>query len=163
MKLNLGKNYLIFGDNLNVMKEYIPDESVDLIYLDPPFKSGKDYNILFEEKNGAKAEAQIKAFEDTWKWKTTPSEETYKEIIEKSSNTKLVDLMIGIRKFLGTNDMMAYLVMMAIRLEEMKRVLKNTGSIYLHCDPTASHYLKLLMDAVFGNKSFQNEVIWHYS
>ena len=162
MKLNLGKNYLIFGDNLNVMKEYIPDESIDLIYLDPPFKSGKDYNILFEERNGTKSASQIKAFEDTWEW----DQGAMKNLAEimKCNNSKLVRFIDGMReKILGTNDMMAYLVMMAIRLEEMKRVLKNTGSIYLHCDPTASHYLKLLMDAVFGNKSFQNEVIWHYS
>ncbi|MCK4352738.1 restriction endonuclease [candidate division WOR-3 bacterium] len=161
-RLDLDKNYLIFGDNLDVLREYIQDESIDLIYLDPPFKSGKDYNILFEESNGTKSETQIRAFEDTWQW-TITSEETYKEIVEKSSNPKLIDLIVAMKeRILGTNDMMAYLVMMAIRLQELYRVLKPTGSIYLHCDPSASHYLKLVMDTIFKPTNFRNEIVWHY-
>jgi len=152
-------NYLYYGDNLEILRKYIKDESVDLIYLDPPFKSDQSYNILFQERNGTKSRAQIKAFEDTWRWDLT-AEETWTEIVEKSSNRRLADLMVAMKKFLGTNDMMAYLVMMAIRLQELYRVLKSTGSIYLHCDPTASHYLKMVMDAVFGIKNFKNEVVW---
>jgi len=154
-------NYLYYGDNLDILREHIQDESVDLIYLDPPFKSDQSYNILFQERNGTKSRAQIKAFEDTWCW-DLGAEETWIEIVEKNPNRKLADLMIAMRKFLGTNDMMAYLVMMAIRLQELHRVLKPKGSVYLHCDPTASHYLKLLMDAVFGHRRFCNEIVWGY-
>lgn len=154
------KNQLYFGDNLEIMREHIPDESVDLIYLDPPFKSNATYNVLFEEKNGTQSRAQIKAFEDTWHW-GIESESEYKELVE-SGPKGIADLMQSMRGFLGTNDMMAYLVMMAIRLLEMKRVLKETGSIYLHCDPTASHYIKLTMDAVF-DFNFRNEIIWCYT
>ncbi len=154
-------NYLYYGDNLDIRRKYIQNESVDLIYLDPPFKSDQSHNILFQERNGSKSRAQIKAFGDTWRWDLT-AEETWTEIIQKSSNKKLAELMIAMRRFLRENDMMAYLVMMAIRLQELHKVLKSTGSIYLHCDPTASHYLKLVMDAVFGHKNFQNEVIWWY-
>jgi len=152
------KNTLYYGDNLDILRRYIKDESIDLIYLDPPFKSNQDYNILFKERNGTKSSAQIKAFEDTWHW-DRKAEETYTEIVEKSPK-KVADLVRASRNFLGENDMMAYLVMMAIRLQELHRVLKPTGSIYLHCDPTASHYLKLVMDAVFGGEYFRNEIIW---
>jgi len=155
------KNTLYYGDNLDILRRYIPDESIDLIYLDPPFKSGKDYNILFEEKNGSKSRAQIKAFEDTWYWDKT-AEETYLKLIETAPN-KLVEMLEGFRYFLGISDIMSYLVMMAIRLLELKRVLKETGSIYLHCDPAASHYLKLVLDAIFGVKNFRNEIIWRRS
>lgn len=154
------ENTLYYGDNLDILREHIKDNSIDLIYLDPPFKSNQDYNILFKEKNGSKSVAQIKAFEDTWHW-CREAEETYIEIAEKLPK-KVADLIRAFRSFLGENDMMAYLVMMAIRLQELYRVLKPTGSIYLHCDPTASHYLKLLMDAVFNYKNFCNEIIWHY-
>ena len=154
------KNKLYFGDNLKIMREYIQNESVDLIYLDPPFNSKATYNILFEEKNGTQSRAQIKAFEDTWHW-GLEAELAYREITEKGPR-KLVDLIGALRQFLGTNDMMTYLVMMAIRLVEMHRVLKPTGSIYLHCDPKASHYLKLVMDAVFDTKNFRNEIVWCY-
>jgi len=152
------KNKLYFGDNLQIMREYIPDESIDLIYLDPPFNSKATYNVLFEEKNGTQSIAQITAFEDTWHW-GLESEEAYHEIVTQGPK-KLADLIQTLRSFLGQNDMMAYLVMMAIRLVEMHRVLKSTGSIYLHCDPTASHYLKLIMDAGFGAKNFRSEIIW---
>lgn len=155
------KNTLYYGDNLDILRRYIKDESVDLIYLDPPFKSNQNYNVLFKERNGTQSSAQIKAFEDTWHW-DRKAEDTYIEIVEKLPK-KIADLVKALRSFLGENDMMAYLVMMAIRLQELHRVLKPTGSIYLHCDPTASHYLKLLMDAVFGAKGFRSEIVWRRS
>ena len=155
------ENALYYGDNLDILREYIKDDTIDLVYLDPPFKSNQSYNILFKERNGTSSPAQIKAFEDTWHW-DRKAEETYREIVE-SLPRKVADLTKALRSFLGENDVMAYLVMMTIRLQELYRVLKPTGSIYLHCDPTASHYLKLVMDAVFGVKSFQNEIIWCYT
>lgn len=154
------KNTLYYGDNLDILRRYILDNSIDLIYLDPPFKSDQNYNILFKEKNGADSAAQIKVFEDTWHW-DRKAEETYLEITEKSPQ-RVADLIIALRSFLGSNDMMAYLIMMALRLVELRRALKPTGSIYLHCDPTASHYLKLVMDAVFGHKNYLNEIVWCY-
>jgi len=156
------KNTLYYGDNLDILRRYIKDESVDLIYLDPPFKKNQTYNILFQERNGTKSRAQIKAFEDTWHWDLT-AEETWTEIVENSPSRRLADLMRTMRKFLGANDMMAYLVMMGIRLQELHRVLKPTGSIYLHCDPTASHYIKLLLDSVFGVYCYRSEIIWNRS
>jgi len=152
------KNTLYYGDNLDILRRYIKDKTINLIYLDPPFKSNQDYNILFKERNGTKSAAQIKVFEDTWHW-SEEAEEAYIEIVEELPK-KIADLIKALRGFLGENDMMAYLVMMAIRLVELHRVLKDTGSIYLHCDPTASHYLKLVIDAVFGGKNFRNEVVW---
>ncbi len=152
------KNKLFFGDNLYILRDHIPDEFVDLIYLDPPFNSKATYNVLFQEKNGSQSAAQITAFEDTWHW-DIHTEEIYREIVEHGPKS-LADLIQALRQFLGTNDMMAYLVMMAARIVEMHRVLKLTGSIYLHCDPTASHYLKLLMDAVFGFANYRNEITW---
>ena len=134
------KNKLYFGDNLPIMREYLLDESVDLIYLDPPFNSKATYNVLFAEKNGSQSSAQIAAFEDTWHW-GEESQEAYEKLIKRSD--KLSDLVEAFYGFLGANDMMAYLVMMALRLAELRGILKPTGSIYLHCDPTASHYLKL--------------------
>lgn len=152
------KNKLYLGDNLDILREYVPDESVDLIYLDPPFNSNATYNVLFQEKSGEKSAAQITAFDDTWHW-GQESEYAYQELV-KTSPKKLADLIQAFRMFLGQNDMMAYLTMMAQRMSELHRVLKPTGSIYLHCDPTASHYLKLLLDAVFGFKNYRNEIIW---
>ena len=152
------KNKLYFGDNLDILREHIASESVDLIYLDPPFNSNATYNVLFQEKTGEKSAAQITAFEDTWHW-GMESEYAYQEMVKEGSR-KLADLIQAMRTFLGQNDMMAYLVMMAQRMVELHRVLKPTGSIYLHCDPTASHYLKLLMDAIFGIVNFRNEIIW---
>lgn len=151
-------NTLYYGDNLDILKRYIKDETVDLIYLDPPFNSRASYNVLFEEKNGTAPVAQVRAFEDFWHWDMA-TESAYKDIA-KSGLAKLIDLLEALRAFLGQNDMMAYLVMMAARLVELRRVLKPTGSIYLHCDPTASHHIKLLMDAVFGPERFVNEIIW---
>jgi DNA modification methylase len=151
-------NRLYFGDNLKVLREHVPDESVDLIYLDPPFNSNATYNVLFAEKSGEKSTAQITAFDDTWHW-GEESEATFQELVT-GPHVKLASLVESLRGFLGTNDMMAYLTMMAIRLVELHRVLKPTGTIYLHCDPTASHYLKLVMDGLFGPHRFRNEIIW---
>jgi site-specific DNA-methyltransferase (adenine-specific) len=152
------KNKLYFGDNLDILREYVASESVDLIYLDPPFNSNATYNVLFQEKSGEKSAAQITAFDDTWHW-GMESEYAYQEMV-KEGPRKLADLLQAMRTFLGQNDMMAYLVMIAQRMVELHQVLKSTGSIYLHCDPTASHYLKLIMDAVFGPKNFRNDIIW---
>ncbi len=151
-------NTLYYGDNLHVLREHVKDESVDLIYLDPPFNSNANYNILFKSPEGQNSDAQIEAFEDTWHW-NDKAEGAFDEVM-RSGNTKAFDLLRAMRSFLGENDMMAYLSMMAIRLIELHRVLKPTGSLYLHCDPTASHYLKLLLDGVFGAEKFVNEIIW---
>ncbi len=153
-----GPNTLYYGDNLDILRSSIADASVDLIYLDPPFNSKRDYNVLFKEKSGEASPAQIEAFTDTWAWDRA-AEATYAELVQRGPEH--VGKMIGaLRGFLGTNDMMAYLVMMAARLVELHRVLKPTGSLYLHCDPTASHYLKVVLDTVFGKDRFRNEVIW---
>ena len=151
-------NRLFYGDNLQVLRENVADESVDLIYLDPPFNSNADYNVLFKSPKGQQSHAQIEAFEDTWHW-TDQAENEFSELLSQP-NTQVSELVRALLQFLGKNDMMAYLVMMANRLVELRRVLKRTGSIYLHCDPTASHYLKIVMDAVFGPEHFLNEIIW---
>ncbi|MCX7022848.1 MAG: DNA methyltransferase [bacterium] len=153
-------NYLYYGDNLDILRRYVADETVDLVYLDPPFNSNVVYSAFFAEKNGTRAAAQIKAFEDTWTW-NVESEATYAELV--TAGGKVSDALQGFRRFLGECDMLAYLAMMAPRLVELRRVLKPTGSLYLHCDPTASHYLKMLMDAVFGAKQFRNEITWCYT
>jgi DNA modification methylase len=150
-------NQLYYGDNLDVLRRHISDESVDLVYLDPPFNSNATYNVLFEAKDGTQAAAQIKAFEDTWTWDEAAAA-AYHDTVEAGG--KVADALIAFRTLVGDSNMLAYLAMMAPRLVELRRVLKNTGSIYLHCDPTASHYLKLLMDAVFGSTNFLNEIIW---
>lgn len=154
------ENTLYYGDNLDILRRYIPDESVDLVYLDPPFNSNQNYNVLFKEKNGAQAASQIRAFADTWSW-SQDGEEVFAEIVTKGG--KVADCLQAFRTFLGPCDMLAYLVMMAPRLVELRRVLKTTGSIYLHCDPAASHYLKMLMDAVYGPDKFKTEIIWKRS
>ena len=151
-------NKLYFGDNLHILRDHVADESVDLIYLDPPFNSNATYNVLFREKSGEQSAAQITAFDDTWHW-GLESESAYHDVVMDGPKA-LADLLQAMRSFLGQNDMMAYLTMMAQRLDELHRVLKPTGSIYLHCDPTASHYLKLAMDAIFGPRFFKNEIIW---
>jgi site-specific DNA-methyltransferase (adenine-specific) len=175
-------NQLYFGDNLNVLRDHIKDESVDLIYLDPPFNSKRDYNLLFKSPVAANvsslkkktsqsgltsaatdySSAQITAFEDSWHWGTSKGSQAEVEFdqIIHGPNTEVAEMMIALRKFLGENDMMAYLTMMANRLLQLHRVLKPTGSLYLHCDPTASHYLKIVLDGVFGKENFLNEIIW---
>ncbi|MDW8106831.1 MAG: DNA methyltransferase [Armatimonadota bacterium] len=147
---------LYYGDNLEVLRKHIPDDSVDLIYLDPPFNSNRDYNLLFREATGEPAQAQIKAFTDTWQW----SERAYQTFLLECPRQPLVRLVEGFVDTLGRNDLTAYLVMMAPRLIELHRVLKPTGSLYLHCDPTASHYLKVMLDVIFGARNFRNEVVW---
>ena len=154
-------NKLYFGDNLIVLRDHIPDESVDLIYLDPPFNSNKNYNILFNSPKGQKSEAQITAFEDTWHW-GDEAEREYTEILHQP-NTNVAEMIQAFRRFLVNSDMMAYLTMMTIRLLELHRVLKPTGSLYLHCDPTASHYLKVMLDMVFGAENYRSEIVWKRS
>jgi site-specific DNA-methyltransferase (adenine-specific) len=151
-------NQLYYGDNLAVLRDHIAKESVDLIYLDPPFNSKRDYNLLFKSPKGVTSEAQIEAFEDTWHW-NEQAEREFDELLHQP-NTSVADMMRALRGFLGENDMMAYLTMMANRLLELHRVLKPTGSLYLHCDPTASHYLKIVLDGVFGKLMYKNEIIW---
>ena len=151
-------NKLFYGDNLDVLRNEIADESVDLIYLDPPFNSNANYNVLFKSPKGDSSAAQIEAFEDTWHW-GAEAEKEFAEILHQP-NTDVAEMMTALRSFLGENDMMAYLVMMANRLLELHRVLKPTGSLYLHCDPTASHYLKIVLDGVFDIKNYRNEIIW---
>lgn len=150
-------NTLYYGDNLDVLRRHVADESVDLVYLDPPFKSDKNYNVLFQEQDGSRSAAQIRAFKDTWQWDQSAAA-AYEEVVEEGGQVSLA--MQAFRTLLSESDMLAYLSMMAPRLKEMRRVLKPTGSIYLHCDPTASHYLKILMDGVFGPVNFRNEVVW---
>ena len=130
-------NQLFFGDNLQVLRDHIATESVDLIYLDPPFNSKRDYNLLFKSPKGHESEAQITAFEDSWHW-GEQAEREFDELVH-APNTAVSEMMQALRRFLGENDMMAYLTMMANRLLQLHRVLKPTGSLYLHCDPTASH------------------------
>ncbi|MEN9573372.1 MAG: hypothetical protein RL514_1227 [Verrucomicrobiota bacterium] len=151
-------NQLFYGDNLNVLREHLANESVDLIYLDPPFNSKRDYNLLFKSPKGHQSEAQIEAFKDSWSW-GRQAETELNELL-KQKNTDVALMMNALVSFLGRNDIMAYLVMMTNRLLEMHRVLKSTGSLYLHCDPTAAHYLRLVLDAVFGKELFRSEVIW---
>ena len=153
-------NQLYYGDNLDILRRHLPDESVDLVYLDPPFKSNQDYNVLFAERDGTQAAAQIKAFKDTWRWDQAAAL-SYQEVVEDGGTVS--QAMQAARAFLGENDMLAYLSMMAPRLVELRRVLKSTGAIYLHCDPAASHYLKFLLDAVFGPRAFKTEIIWKRS
>ena len=150
-------NHLYYGDNLDVLRRHISGESVDLIYLDPPFNSNATYNVLFGHQDGTRAAAQIKAFEDTWRWDQAAAE-AYQEVVELGGQVS--DAMRAFRTLLGPSNMLAYLAMMAHRLIELRRVLKPTGSLYLHCDPTASHGLKLVMDTIFGTKNFRNEIVW---
>lgn len=152
------ENTLYYGDNLKVLREYIPDECIDLIYLDPPFNSNRSYNVLFKDESGQAADAQITAFDDAWHWGET-AERTYQELVQHAP-INVSTMIEAMRKFIGTNQMMAYLVMMAARLVELNRVLKSSGSLYLHCDSTASHYLKTLLDTIMGIEKFTNEIIW---
>lgn len=154
------KNVLYYGDNLDVLRLHISDDSVDLVYLDPPFKSDQNYNVLFADRDGTRSPAQIQVFEDTWQW-DQGSARAYDEVVESGGRPSQV--LQAFRTFLGENDMLAYLSMMAPRLIELRRVMKSTATIYLHCDTTASHYLKLLMDGIFGPANFRNEISWRRS
>ena len=148
-------NTLFYGDNLTILRDraYFPDASVDLIYLDPPFNSNRSYNVLFRDESGRDSDAQITAFEDSWHWGRS-TEDLYTDLVT-GADERLVNLISALvgdldrPGLLGRNQMSAYLVMMAARLVELHRVLKPTGSLYLHCDPTASHYLKLVLDSIF--------------
>ncbi len=153
-------NRLYYGDNLDILRsrDYFPDSCIDLIYLDPPFNSNRNYNVLFKSESGADSEAQITAFEDTWHWGET-SESTYEALVVDAPE-KVSTAISALLDLIGRNQMMAYLVMMTARLVELHRVLKATGSLYLHCDPTASHYLKIILDTIFGLKGYRSEVIW---
>ncbi|GAC1307628.1 MAG: site-specific DNA-methyltransferase [Ktedonobacteraceae bacterium] len=150
-------NTLFYGDNLDILRDYIADQSVDLVYLDPPFNSSRSYNVLFKDESGKDSEAQIVAFEDTWHW--PGAVQTYHDLITDGP-PHVVELMKALHSMLGASAMMAYLVMMAARLVELHRVLKQTGSLYLHCDPTASHYLKIVLDTIFGPLNYRNEIVW---
>jgi len=157
LELQVAVGQLWFGDNLEVLRRHVTDESVDLVYLDPPFNSNKAYNVLFQQRDGRKAAAQVKAFDDTWRWDMAAAA-TFQEVVEEGDDVSRA--LLAFRDLIGTTDMLAYLTMMAPRLVELHRVLRPTGSLYLHCDPTASHYLKLLLDAIFGPENFQNEIAW---
>ena len=148
---------LYYGDNLDVLRRHVDTESVDLACLDPPFNSNASYSVLFAEHDGTRAAAQIKAFGDTWKWDESAAR-ACEAVVEAGG--KVSQAMQAFRTFLGDSDMMAYLAMMAPRLVELRRALKPAGRLYLHCDPTASHYLKMLLDAVFGAVNFRNEIVW---
>ena len=157
-------NALYYGDNLDILQRYVDSESVDLIYLDPPFNSNRDYNVIFRDESGRRSDAQMLAFEDTWHW-GPGAEETYAYLTNTGRHHGAVPdrvsaLIAALRKGIGANQMLAYVVEMAVRLVELRRVLKPTGSLYLHCDPTASHYLKIILDSIFGPERFLNEIIW---
>jgi len=153
-------NRMYYGDNLDILRnqEYFPNECVDLIYLDPPFNSNRNYNVLFKAESGADSEAQITAFEDTWHWSESALA-TYFDLVQDAPAT-VATAIKALMDLIGHNQMMAYLVMMAARLVELERVLKPTGSLYLHCDPTASHYLKILLDAIIGTANYRNHITW---
>jgi DNA modification methylase len=151
---------LFYGDNLDVLRRHVEDESVDLVYLDPPFNSNANYNVLFAAQDGSRSAAQIKAFGDTWQWDRAAAL-AYEEVVESGGEVSRV--MQAFRAILAESNMLAYLAMMAPRLVELQRVLKPSGSLYLHCDPTASHYLKLLLDAAFGPRFFRSEIVWKRS
>jgi DNA modification methylase len=154
-------NTLYYGDNIDVLREHIASESVGLIYLDPPFNSKRDYNLLFKSPEGERSQAQVTAFEDTWQWGERAAI-AFDEVM-RSRHSEAATVLNAMRAFLGESDAMAYLAMMAGRLIELHRVLKSTGSIYLHCDSTASHYLKILMDSIFESRNFRNEITWKRS
>ncbi len=155
----LKTNLLYLGDNLDILSRYIPDDSVDLIYLDPPFATNRDYNILYQQPGG-KQSLLKRAFSDTWCWDGA-AEDTLREILQKAP-PELGKLIQGMVAGLGAAPVAGYLVMMTPRLLELHRVLRDSGSLYLHCDPTASHYLKLVLDCIFGVGNFRNEIAWSY-
>jgi site-specific DNA-methyltransferase (adenine-specific) len=151
-------NRLYYGDNLDVLRAHVCDESVDLVYLDPPFNSNTGYNLVFSSAKSSGTNAAIEAFDDTWTWGEASRNALMD--IDGGTNRRLQVMMRAMHDALGDSPLMAYLAMMAVRLVELHRVLKDTGSLYLHCDPTASHYLKLVLDAVFLAESYRSEIIW---
>lgn len=157
---DLAGNVLFYGDNLDVLRRHVRDETVDLVYLDPPFNSNASYSVLFGHTDGSRSAAQIQAFEDTWHWDQAAAA-TFQETVTRGGT--VATALIAFQTLLGPSTMLAYIAMMAPRLVELRRALKPNGSLYLHCDPTASHYLKLLLDAVFGPENFRSEVIWKRS
>jgi Adenine specific DNA methylase Mod len=154
-------NTLFYGDNLEVLRKHFPDESVGLIYLDPPFNSKADYNILFKEQTGERSTAQIQAFSDFWHW-DIEAKHAYEYLVSQAP-LQLGDLVTSLYNFLGKNDVLAYLVMMGVRRLELHRVLEPHGAIFLHCDPTSNHYLRILLDSIFGTANFRNEIVWRRS
>jgi len=153
------KNTLYYGDNLDVLRKHIPSESVDLIYLDPPFNSNRSYNVLFKAHSGEDSQAQIEAFDDTWTW-SQQAHEQYEALLAGGAPIKVAEAIEAMHGLLGQNDVLAYLVMMTARLVELHRVLKATGALYLHCDPAASHYLKVMLDGICGAENFRSEIVW---
>jgi site-specific DNA-methyltransferase (adenine-specific) len=154
-------NTLYYGDNLDILKEYVANDTVDLVYSDPPFQSARAYNVLFSDKSGEYSQAQIEAFNDSWNWDQKAAQ-TYHGLVTQA-DPALSTLLASLRAILKEGAMLAYLVMMTARLIELHRVLKPTGSLFLHCDPTASHYLKVVLDCVFGVQNFRNEIVWKRS
>jgi len=158
--LSFNTNKLFYGDNLEILRSpRIPNRSIDLVYLDPPFNSKADYNILFKESSGEQSTAQIQAFSDFWHWDYA-AYQSYKYLISNVVDHKVAALAEAMMRLLGKNDLTAYLFMMTTRLLELHRILKPTGTLFLHCDPTASHYLKMVLDAIFGKENFRNEIVW---
>lgn len=151
---------LYYGDNLEILRQELPGESIDLVYLDPPFNSNRSYDLLSTTRGGGSRPAGITAFQDVWAWGER-AEREYGEVL-RGPNENAAHLTAALRGVLQDGPIMAYLVMMAARLIEIHRVLRGSGSLYLHCDGSASHYLKLLLDAVFGHENFRNEIVWHY-
>jgi adenine specific DNA methylase Mod len=156
---SVAPNHLYYGDNLDVLRRHIADESVDLVYLDPPFNSNRSYNVLFRGRSGTESQAQIEAFDDTWTW-SQDAERLFTELLAGDLPVAVKDALEALRRLLGDNDVLAYLVMMTVRLAELRRVLKKSGSLVLHCDPTASHYIKIILDAIFRPDRFRNEIVW---
>ena len=158
MNIKFEPNTLYYGDCLDIMADF-PEKSVDLICLDPPFNSDRRYNNIFKN-SGLKTEAQIKAFDDVWHWDDQSAERV--QHLKNAVANPASKVIAGFEGFIPKSKMLSYTSYMAERLFVMHHILKDTGSIYLHCDPYASHYLKLVMDAIFGEKNFRNEIIWHY-
>ncbi len=158
LKLPVTGNHLYYGDNLDILPAHIPDECADMIYLDPPFNSAANYNVLFKSPTGEHSQAQIEAFEDTWHW--NDHAEAAFDLVMTSGNTRVAEMLRSLRAFLGENDMSAYITMMSVRMLHLYRALKPTGSLFRHCDTTASHYLKIMLDSVFGPKSSGGRCRW---
>jgi len=159
------KQQLFYGDNLDIMRKQIPDETVDLCYIDPPFNSNRNYNQIYNNI-GTEDKAQSVAFVDTWEWNSLAKKEFNEICLNENGifTPQTSDLIRGLHRILGSGSLMSYIIAMTMRINEIHRVLKPTGSFYLHCDPTASHYLKIVLDAVFCRQGgeFLNEIVWCY-